>query len=280
MFRTLTTLAALVVSSTIATADVATNKANAVKAMTDVLAAGDASKVADYFADPYIQHNPLGGSGLAAMTGLVEYIGKGDGLKLQVARVIGEGDLVAMHNVWTGFGPVPLVAFDVFRFNEDGKIVEHWDNLQPFADSPNPSGRTQVDGETEITDLDQTEANKAKVLDLMNRVFIKGEDVDITQYINPAKYLQHNTMAGDGLEGLGKLMKEMAAKGIKMVYTDVPLVVAEGNFVLTGAEGKFGDKPTAFYDLFRLENGLIVEHWDVIADMPSGDLPEGYPGKF
>ena len=280
MLRTLSTLAALAVSTTFALADVATNKANAVTAMTDVLAKGNSAKVAEYFADPYIQHNPMGQSGVAAFTALVEKVGKGPGLGLEVARVIGEGDLVAMHSVWTGFGPTPLVAFDVFRFNEDGKIVEHWDNLQPVADTPNPAGRTQVDGETEVTDIDQTEANKALVVELLDRGLIKGEKLDFTQYINPAKYLQHNTMAGDGLEGFGQLMQTLAEQGKPLSYSKVHLVIAEGNFVLTGSEGKLGDTPTAFYDLFRLENGRIVEHWDVIADMPAGDLPNGYPGKF
>jgi predicted SnoaL-like aldol condensation-catalyzing enzyme len=60
-------------------------------------------------------------------------------------------------------------------------------------------------------------------------------------------------------------MKANAAKGIKMRYEEIGLVVAEGNFVLTGASGQLGGAPTAFYDLFRLEDGLIVEHWDVIA---------------
>lgn len=75
-------------------------------------------------------------------------------------------------------------------------------------------------------------------------------------------------------------MQQMAEQGIVMAYTQSPLVVAEGNFVLVGSEGTFGGQATAFFDLFRLEEGRIVEHWDVIADIPSGDLPAGYPGKF
>lgn len=280
MLKALTTLGALALSTTIAFADVTANKQTATMAMKEVFVGLDASKISTYFADPYIQHNPAAKSGIDALAGLVEYGKKGKGFKLQTFRVIGEGNLVAMHNVWTGFGPDDLVAFDVFRFNKDGKIVEHWDNLQPVSANPNPSGRSQIDGATEITDLDKTEANKAKILDLMDRMFIKGEKVDVTKYINPKKYIQHNTMAGDGLEGLGKLMQEMAAQGIQMVYKKVGLTVAEGNFVLVGSEGTLGNKPTAFYDLFRLEDGLIVEHWDVIADIQTDKLPDGYPGKF
>ena len=63
-----------------------------------------------------------------------------------------------------------------------------------------------------------------------------------------------------------------------MIYSDVHMVVAEGNFVFTASEGKLGGKPTAFYDLFRVEDGKIVEHWDVIADIPAEMAHDN--GKF
>ncbi len=43
--------------------------------------------------------------------------------------------------------------------------------------------------------------------------------------------------------------------------------VAEGNFVLAASEGTFGGKPMAFFDLFRVDNGNIAEHWDAMADI-------------
>ena len=279
MKKILMTIAAAVVGTTTALADTASNKQIVIDAMTNAFIRGNVEAVDDYFADPYIQHNPLAASGVASLKGLLSKLPRNPDGKFEPIRIIAEGDLVATHYVYENFGPVPLVAFDVFRI-ENGKIVEHWDNLIPVAKESNPSGRTQTDGEIEIVDLDKTEANKAKILEFIDRALVKGEQVDFTQYINPAKYLQHNPQVADGLEGFGAFMQEMAKQNIVMAYTSTPLVVAEGNFVLVGSEGSFGGKPTAFYDLFRLEDGLIVEHWDVIADMPSGDLPDGYPGKF
>lgn len=50
------------------------------------------------------------------------------------ARVIAEGDLVAVHGVYYGFGPNPLVAFDLFRV-ADVKLAEHWDIVAPVPDT-------------------------------------------------------------------------------------------------------------------------------------------------
>lgn len=258
---------------------IAANKATVKAALTGAFAEHDVSAVDKYFADPYIQHNPLAPSGVAALRGMVDKLAGGPKGGVEIHRMIGEGDLVASHATYTGFGPVPLVAMDVFRFNEDGKVVEHWDNMIPVA-KPNPSGRTQTDGATEITDHDKTAANKAKVEEFITKALIKHEKVDFTQYISPTTYLQHNPMVADGLEGFGAFMAELSKKGITMEYSKVHKTIGEGNFVMTLSEGSFGGKPQAFFDLFRLENGLIVEHWDVIADMPAGKLPEGYPGKF
>ncbi len=279
MTKTLTTLAAMALSGTAAIADIAAHKQIVIDGMTQGFVHGNLDAVDDYFADPYIQHNPLAASGVDALKGLLSHLPSNPDGAFEPIRIIAEDDLVVTHYVYKNFGPQPLVAFDVFRI-DNGKIVEHWDNMSPLAAEPNPSGRTQVDGETIVTDLDKTAENKALVEDFINRVLIKGEQVELTDYINPEKYLQHNTDVADGLDGLGAFLQYLGENDIAFYYTNLAMVVAEGNFVFAAAEGVFGDQPTAYFDLFRLEEGRIVEHWDVIADMPHGDLPDGYPGKF
>ena len=56
-----------------------------------------------------------------------------------------------------------------FRFDEEGKIVEHWDSLATKAD-PNPSGRTQIDNFAEVQDLDKTEENRQLVKNFLHDV--------------------------------------------------------------------------------------------------------------
>lgn len=239
---------------------------------------GNVEAVSEYYADDIIQQNDMFANGIEAQTGVFAMLSGIAGFDAEFVRVIADDDMVAVHARYEGFGPAAMIAFDVFRV-EDGKIVEHWDNLIPEA-APNPSGHSQIDGATEITDLDKTDTNKAKVEDFITRSMINHEDVNITDYISPATYIQHNPMVGDGLEGFGAFMAEMAEKGISMEYHTLHQVIGEGNFVLTMSEGAFGGEPQAFYDLFRLDDGLIVEHWDVIAPMPGADAEHNEAGKF
>lgn len=261
-----------------ASADSAESKALVLEAMEATILAGDPSRVPEFYAPGYIQHNPDFANGLEAQMGVVGFVGGAEGFAAEYVRVIADDDMVAIHARYEGFGPTAIIGFDVFRV-ENGMIVEHWDNLIPEA-APNPSGHTQVDGATEITDLHLTEANKAKVLEFITKSLINHEEVNITDYISPVTYIQHNPQVGDGLEGFGAFMATMAEQGITMEYDKVHYVIGEGNFVLTMSEGSFGGDAMAFYDLFRLDDGLIVEHWDVIAPMPGPDAPHNESGKF
>ena len=223
----------------------------------------------------YIQHNLSVADGLAGFGDLMQHAPP-QGFKAKVVRAFQEGDYVFTHTEYDFFGP--KIGFDVFRF-EDGLIVEHWDNLLEVQ-PPNPSGRTQTDGATDITDKEKASSNKQVVKDLLQNVFMNGQMDKIANYISPTTYLQHNPNIPDGLDGLGSAMQMMAKNGMTMAYDKIHKVLGEGNFVLAMSEGKLGGKPTAFYDLFRLADGQIVEHWDVIAPIPPKSEWKNNNGKF
>ncbi|MEP2947855.1 MAG: nuclear transport factor 2 family protein [Lentilitoribacter sp.] len=274
-------MAASLLSLTVASpalSDVNKNKTIVGKALQELFIDKDVAAVDRYFGPEYIQHNPDVASGTEALKGLAGYLATNENFNVQSFRMIGEGDLVATHSIYEGFAEVPLVALDVFRIEND-RIVEHWDNLTPVV-TETANGNSQVDGATKIADLDKTADNKALVEEFVEKVLIKGEQVDLTQYVSPETYIQHNPQVANGLDGLGAFLKYLGENQIKFYYTKRHLTVAEGNFVLTASEGVFGDKPQAFYDLFRVENGLIVEHWDVIADMPGANAKHNENGKF
>ncbi len=260
--------------------DTATTKSIGLAAAKAIFADFDVEASSALLAEDYIQHNPGMPSGAAPILGVIPALAEA-GLAVDTHRVLAEGDLVVMHSTYTNadmFGAPTLVAFDVFRI-EDGVVAEHWDNLQ-VPGEPNASGRTMTDGATEITDLDATAANKAVIEGFIRDVLMGGAPERTTDYISTETYLQHNPGAGDGLDALGEAMAAMAEAGQAMVYERTPIVVAEGNFVFAASEGTMGETPTAFFDLFRLENGLIVEHWDVMADIPPADAWAHTNGKF
>ncbi|WP_211093372.1 nuclear transport factor 2 family protein [Flammeovirga agarivorans] len=239
---------------------------------------GDPTPISYINPEKYIQHNLAVGDGLSGFGEVMKNAPEG-GFKANVIRAFEDGDYVFTHTEYDFFGP--KAGFDVFRF-EDGQIVEHWDNLAAVTPA-NPSGRTQFDGATEIADINKTEDNRKVVQQFVDEVLLNGKMDNLTVLVNPTKYIQHNSAVADGLDGLGAALKYFAENGMVMKYDKVHKVLAEGNFVLTMSEGKFGKAPgdhVAYYDLFRLENGQIVEHWDVIQPIPSKDEWKNQNGKF
>lgn len=250
---------------------------NAEKAVALIESIGTTNVEPIAFVNPnkYIQHNLGVADGLAGFGALVAQLPEGSYGKN--IRVFEDGDFVFMHNEYNFFGP--KVGFDIFRF-EEGLIVEHWDNLTETAKILNPSGRSQLDGSTKINDIDQTETNKTLVKGFVDDVLMGAAPEKITDYISTEEYLQHNTGVADGLDGLGAALTALAEAGMPMSYSDNHAVYGQGNFVLAVSEGEFLGEHVAFYDLFRLEAGKIVEHWDVIETIPAEEQWQNDNGKF
>ena len=253
-----------------------TNKDKAVAVISSI-ETGDATAIAYINPANYTQHNLAVGDGLEGFGEVLKKLPKGSA-KADVKRAYQDGDFVFLHTEYNFFGP--KVGFDIFRF-EDGKIVEHWDNLAEIA-KPNPSGRTQLDGPVIAKDLDKTNENKAIIDNFVQTILIKGDMSKINQFIDneDSAYIQHNSMVADGLSGLGKALGELAEAGTPMIYKKNHKILGEGNFVLAVSEGVFLNEDVAFYDLFRIDNGKIVEHWDVIEAIPPRSYWKNENGKF
>jgi len=253
-----------------------TSNTEKVVALLESFNTGDKAPVTYINAQKYIQHNLDVADGLAGFGEVLQHAPP-QGFSAKVHRAFADGDYVVAHTEYDFFGP--KAGFDVFRF-EEGLIVEHWDNLTEIT-PPNLSGHTQFDGATGITDIEKTDSNKALVKNFVQDVLIGGETDKVATYINPHKYIQHNSAVADGLEGLGVALQYFAENGLVMEYDQLHKVLGQGNFVLTMSEGKFGKGDhVAYYDLFRVEEGLIVEHWDVIQPIPAKTDWKNQNGKF
>lgn len=228
--------------------------------------------------EDYIQHNPSVPTGRAPIIAFLPALEE-SGISIKTHRVIAEGDLVVTHNTYDNaeaFGSPTSITFDIFRI-ENGKVAEHWDNGEDLT-PPNSSGHTQVDGATDIKDLDLTKENKAKVKDFITTVLIKGDLEPLADFIDQNTYIEHNSQGSDGIKALTTALQTNMTQSAPIRYKTLHKVIAEGNFVFTMSEGVIGDEPTAFFDLYRLKKGKIVEHWDTISKIPAKMAHEN--GKF
>lgn len=249
-------------------------------ALINTFATGDTATAYNLLAEGYIQHNLAYGTGRDAFVGSVKYLASAP-VKTTVnnIRAFEDGNKVFLQTIYNFAGAGEQVAFDIFRFDADGKIAEHWDNLAVLA-APNPSGHTQTDGATAITDLDKTEANRKLVKMFLYDVMQGNNSAKTPDYFSGDVYIQHNTGIADGLSGLGTALAALAEQGIQMIYTTVHQVLAQGNFVLAVSEGTFGGVPTSYYDLWRVEDGKIAEHWDVMETIADKSTWANENGKF
>ncbi len=246
----------------------------------NTFATGDTEKAASLLAEGYIQHNLAYGTGREAFVGSVSYLASAP-VKTTVKniRAFEDGDKVFLQTLYNFAGAGEQVAFDIFRIDENGLIAEHWDNLASVA-APNPSGHTQTDGHMEIADLDKTEENRELVKNFLYDVMQGNNSAKTLDYFEGDVYIQHNTSIADGLSGLDAALAAMAEQNIQMIYDKVHQVLAQGNFVLAVSEGTFGGAPTSYYDLWRVENGKISEHWDVMETIAEKSTWQNQNGKF
>jgi len=253
--------------------------ANARQAMIDIFVKKDATVVDRYFGESFIQHDPSIADGLAGMKSFAAEVANSPTSDITIYRTLVDGDFVLLHSRYQGVARYAesAIAFDLFRF-KDGKIVEHWGGQEP-EERPNLSGRTQVDGPTEVLDREKTEANRTLVQTYRETVMVSLRFDRIEEFIEGAHYAQHASKIGDGIARLRDRIASVAKDGGQL-YLTPRRFVAEGNFVLVLSEGDLPSGPTALYDLFRVENRKIVEHWDVLTPIPPREQWKNSNGPF
>lgn len=234
---------------------------------------GDPEAVVVVNEEKYIQHNPLTQAGNVGLAKLFKRLSKTNP-HVSIVRIFEDGEYVFAHTDYD-FN-VLEVGFELFRF-EDGFIVEHWDNLQLKSANPNPSGHTMLDGTTEISDRQKSEENKKIIQSFIHDILVENNLKLLDKYIDSNKYTEHNK---DMLDGIEKLHEAFLLNKNKRKYEKVHRIFGEGNFVLAIVEGYLDGVHTSFYDLFCIDNNLIVEHWDTVNEIPPQSEWVNNNGKF
>jgi predicted SnoaL-like aldol condensation-catalyzing enzyme len=114
----------------------------------------------------------------------------------------------------------------------------------------------------------QEEMNKKAVVAFYEKAINEKDFEAAVQYIG-SRYTQHNPMAADGPEGL-KVFLQFAKEKLPTFKADIKRVFADGDYVILHVHttAKEGDRGSAVMDIFKLENGKVVEHWDVVQPIP------------
>jgi predicted SnoaL-like aldol condensation-catalyzing enzyme len=114
----------------------------------------------------------------------------------------------------------------------------------------------------------QEDINKETVIAFYDAA-INDKDFEAASAYLGDQYIQHNPLAADGPEGL-KAFLEFAKGNMSTFEVEFKRVLADGDFVVVHAHAKASpdDRGSAVMDIFRLENGKVVEHWDVIQQIP------------
>jgi predicted SnoaL-like aldol condensation-catalyzing enzyme len=238
----------------------------------------DSTAIDRFFSEPFVQHDPNIEDGPPGLRAFVTELANSPTTNVTIYRTVVDGDIVMLHSKyegWPGFSG-PVIAFDLFRF-KDGKIVEHWGGQTPET-GPNPSGHTQLDGPTAVVDRKQTEGNRTLVRNFKQVVTVELHFDRVDEFIAGDHYIQHASKVGDGTARMKARVSQVEKPG------DTPVLIprryiADGNFVLCLVEART-EPPTANYDLFRVENGRIAEHWDVLSVIPSQNQRKNTNGPF
>lgn len=199
------------------------------------------------------------------------------GAQAVIKHTAADGDLVAVHYQITSDPSderTGEAAADVFRL-QDGQIVERWTFDQPITPGTPPSGNTN----TMFSDLyepatptsapseAEEEQNRTFAVDAYETLFRDRDTSILDRAFDPA-YLQHNPMATNGTASLAALFS--GDPGFPPISATVSLSDGDLVWMLSQVDGSAADDPYTALDIFRVDDDLIREHWDVVPPAPAG----------
>ncbi|GAB3249807.1 nuclear transport factor 2 family protein [Larkinella harenae] len=220
------------------------------------IAGGDLDFANQIIADNYLNHSPLvkpGKAGLMEALNYVKNMPKPATTAKPFMRLIAEGDYV-VTNLSVEVGEKAKAVVDLFRIR-NGQLIEHWDVIE---DQPETSlnGHPMMGGAVEPADFGATARNKALVADFFQTVFVDRKLERLPDFV-ATDLVQHHPNIANGIDGLRHYLQRTGSTQ-RMIR-----IIGEGNFVVVQS-AEFSDQRTGlFFDIFRLNDGKIVEHWSV-----------------
>ena len=240
---------------------------NATSLYLDAIQDGDYAEAINAYAGArYTQHStPVKDGREGFIEFFADFVERNPIRDIEIIRAFEDGQHVFLHVVQTlNNGEYRYVTADIFDTDDNAKLIEHWDIIDELRDTA-AGDRSQIDGATEVSDVDETEANKALVTRFVTEVLIGGAHDRMPEFVAPG-YAQHTPSLGDGIASFQAFAGEAALR-----YIEIHRVVGSGNFVAVLAESEFDAKRHAVIDLYRVDEGKVIEHWDVTEEITPED---------
>lgn len=222
------------------------------------IAGGNArDAVLKYTGHRYTQHSTGVADGAEGFLAFFEpFVERNPKREIEIIRMLEDGPWV-FCNAYQSLndGAAQWVTMDLFYTDSSGLILEHWDTIAPYVSSTE-SGADMVRGTAEIDEAAATETSKSVVLEYTKQVLQERKHALLDQFVD-SNLVQHGATIGAGLDGLGKWLASGPAGDYEMLHS----LVGQGDFVVTFGKRHVSGKAIAVFDVYRVSNGKIVEHW-------------------
>ncbi|GAA3984007.1 nuclear transport factor 2 family protein [Mucilaginibacter dorajii] len=221
-----------------------------------------AELIPDFILDDYKQHNPIVAQGRSGITGMINYLKTlpppPADAKSPIIRAIQEGDFVVTH-LDIQFMGKRMAVIDLFKL-KDGMLAEHWDAIQEMPDQAGQAV-TSTNGTVEINETASEENSKRVVRQFYAAVIDRKPATGLIK----ADYVEHDPSVIASGKNLDGYLQQGADRNIK-----IHRVIAEGDFVVVQSQFNREGKTYVLYEIFRVQDQQIAEHWSVEQPVPDG----------
>lgn len=205
----------------------------------------------------YTQHSTGVADGAEGFLAFFEpFVARNPKRDIEIIRIFEDGPWVFCSAYQSlNDGAAEWVTMDLFYTDPDGLILEHWDTIAPYT-KDSKSGEDMVGGTRDIDPSVDGSASKAIVLEYTKQVLQEARHEKAADFV-AGGIIQHAPQIGAGLVGLQTWLTSDAAGSYEMLFQ----LIGQRDFVATYGKRHANGKEIAVFDLYRVADGKIVEHW-------------------